>query len=208
MLYYDKIQIWKLVQNAPLFSSDSAKTFSKKISGTYYIYDGKACANGRYRLTNTAANCGKTPVGSYVTGYVSYDNFKWGAFLWRNRRKIRLMKCWRLESRFPKSLPFCTSRKTPSSPTYSESILTMSAWIAALPFCKCRTESRKNSAVTLAGCTTGTPIRKKCGMKMQPRFLVRFAESRCWATETIRENIAPVLVLRKEGINDERNWSP
>ena len=30
------------LQNAPLFSSDSAKTFSKKISGTYYIYDGKA----------------------------------------------------------------------------------------------------------------------------------------------------------------------
>lgn len=64
------------LQNAPLFSSDSAKTFSKKISGTYYIYDGKACANGRYRITNTAANCGKTPIGSYVTGYVSYDNFK------------------------------------------------------------------------------------------------------------------------------------
>ena len=64
------------LQNAPLFSSDSVKTFSKKISGTYYIYDGKVCANGRYRLTNTAANCGKTPVGSYVTGYVSYDNFK------------------------------------------------------------------------------------------------------------------------------------
>ena len=64
------------LQNAPLFSSDSAKTFSKKISGTYYIYDGKACANGRYRITNTVANCGKTPVGSYVTGYVSYDNFK------------------------------------------------------------------------------------------------------------------------------------
>ena len=64
------------LQNAPLFSSDSAKTFSKKISGIYYIYDGKACANGRYRITNAAANCGKTPVGSYVTGYVSYDNFK------------------------------------------------------------------------------------------------------------------------------------
>ena len=64
------------LQNAPLFSSDSAKTFSKKISGTYYIYDGKVCANGRYRITNTAANCGKTPVVSYVTGYVSYDNFK------------------------------------------------------------------------------------------------------------------------------------
>lgn len=115
------------------------------------------------------------------------------------------MKWWRSESQFQKSLPFCTSRKTPSSPTYSEITLTMSAEIAALPFCKCRTESRKNSAQTLAECTTGTPIRKKCGMKMQPRFLVRSAENRFSATETIQENIAPVPVLRKEGINDERN---
>ena len=42
-------------------------------------------------------------------------------------------------------------------------------------------------------------------MKMQPRFPVRSAESRFSATETIRENIALVLVLRKEGINDEKN---
>ena len=81
----------------------------------------------------------------------------------------------------------------------------MSAEIAALPFCKCRIASRKNSAVTLAGCTTGTPIRRKCGMKTQPRFPVRSAENRFSATETIQENIALVPVLRKEGINDERN---
>ena len=114
-------------------------------------------------------------------------------------------QCWRLESRFPKSLPFCTSRKTPSSPTYSEITLTMSAEIAALPFCKCRIESRKNSAVTLAGCTIGTPIRRKCGMKTQPRFPVRSAENRFSATEIIQENIALVPVLRKEDINDERD---
>lgn len=81
----------------------------------------------------------------------------------------------------------------------------MSAEIAALPFCKCRTESRKNSAVTLAECTIGIPIRRKCSMKTQPRFPVRSAERRFSAIEIIRENIALVLVLRKEGINDERN---
>lgn len=42
-------------------------------------------------------------------------------------------------------------------------------------------------------------------MKTQPRFPVRFAENRFSATEIIRENIALVPVLRKEGINDERN---
>ena len=42
-------------------------------------------------------------------------------------------------------------------------------------------------------------------MKTQPRFPVRSAENRFSATETIQENIAPVPVLRKEGINDERN---
>ena len=62
--------------NTPLFASAETTSVTRRISGTYYLYDGKACANGRYRLTNTAANCGKTPVGSYVTGYVSYDNFK------------------------------------------------------------------------------------------------------------------------------------
>ena len=48
-------------------------------------------------------------------------------------------------------------------------------------------------------------IRRKCGMKTQPRFPVRSAENRFSATETIQENIALVPVLRKEDINDERN---
>ena len=73
------------------------------------------------------------------------------------------------------------------------------------PVLKCRIASRKNSAVTLAGCTIGTRIRRKCSMKTQPRFPVRSAENRFSATETIQENIALVPVLRKEDINDERN---
>ena len=55
------------LQNAPLFSSDSVKLFPRKspVRTTSMM---QVCANGRYRITNTAANCGKTPVGSYVTG--------------------------------------------------------------------------------------------------------------------------------------------
>ena len=61
--------------NTPLFASAETTTVSKRISGTYYIYDGVACKNGRYRITSKADYCGKTPIGQYVTGYVSADNF-------------------------------------------------------------------------------------------------------------------------------------
>lgn len=64
-----------LSANAPLFASAETTTVSKRISGTYYIYDGVACKNGRYRITTKADYCGKTPIGQYVTGYVSADNF-------------------------------------------------------------------------------------------------------------------------------------
>ena len=44
-------------------------------SGTFYFYDG-ILVNNRYRITNTAARCGKLPVGKNVTGWVpaSYCN--------------------------------------------------------------------------------------------------------------------------------------
>ena len=64
-----------LYANTPLFASAETTTVSKRISGTYYIYDGVACKNGRYRITSKADYCGKTPIGQYVTGYVSADNF-------------------------------------------------------------------------------------------------------------------------------------
>lgn len=34
------------------------------------LYDGQV-VNGRMRITNSASNCGKTPAGSYVTGWVN-----------------------------------------------------------------------------------------------------------------------------------------
>ena len=78
---YTKSAVWSKGQkvtirtNTPLFASAETTAISKRISGTYYIYDGVAYKNGRYRITTRADYCGKTPVGQYVTGYVSADNF-------------------------------------------------------------------------------------------------------------------------------------
>ncbi|MBO5463474.1 MAG: hypothetical protein J6A49_09225, partial [Clostridia bacterium] len=52
-----------------LYNSFTAKTTKYTVSGTYYIYDGVK-SNGRYRITNKAKNCGKRPMGLYVTGFV------------------------------------------------------------------------------------------------------------------------------------------
>lgn len=60
-----------------LFSSDTAtKAAGTLPAGTYYIYDGKQCKLGRYRVTTRKDYCGKRPAGKYVTGYVSVDNFR------------------------------------------------------------------------------------------------------------------------------------
>ena len=78
---YTKSTAWSkgqkviLYANTPLFASAETTTVSKRIRGTYYIYDGVACKNGRYRITSKADYCSKTPIGQYVTGYVSADNF-------------------------------------------------------------------------------------------------------------------------------------
>ena len=78
---YTRPTVWSkgqkviLSANTPLFASAETTTVSKRISGTYYIYDGVACKNGRYRITSKADYCGKTPIGQYVTGYVSADKF-------------------------------------------------------------------------------------------------------------------------------------
>ena len=58
-----------ILNNATLYASSTAKTGTKK-SGTFYLYDGQV-VKGRMRITNSAANCGKTPAGSYVTGWIN-----------------------------------------------------------------------------------------------------------------------------------------
>ncbi len=60
--------------NATLYAS-ATESSGKTISGTYYIYDGRV-VNGRMRVTNSAANVGKTPVGKYVTGWVKRSDMK------------------------------------------------------------------------------------------------------------------------------------
>lgn len=57
------------LSNTTLYSSSTATSGTKK-TGTYYLYDGQV-VNGRMRITNSASNCGKTPIGSYVTGWVN-----------------------------------------------------------------------------------------------------------------------------------------
>ncbi len=63
-------------KDTPLFASATTTKASRRISGNYYLYDGIACKNGRYRITVKAEYCGKKPAGKYVTGYVSVDNFE------------------------------------------------------------------------------------------------------------------------------------
>lgn len=57
------------LNGAYLLVSASAKKAAKKISGNYYIYDGKVIS-GRLRITNSADKVGKKPIGKYVTGWV------------------------------------------------------------------------------------------------------------------------------------------
>lgn len=49
--------------------SSTAKNKAGTKTGTYWLYDG-ILINGRYRVTNSAARCGKLPVGQNVTGWV------------------------------------------------------------------------------------------------------------------------------------------
>lgn len=58
-----------VLSDASLYASSDASKVTKKISGTYYIYDGEK-VNGRYRITNKKANCGKKPVWLRVTGWI------------------------------------------------------------------------------------------------------------------------------------------
>ena len=63
-----------LKPNASLYASaTSGKPVRNLSAGTYFIYDGIAYKYGRYRITTRLDLCGKTPIGQYVTGYVSAE---------------------------------------------------------------------------------------------------------------------------------------
>ena len=57
------------LNNAKLYASASAALPARRITGDYWLYDGRALLN-RYRITNAAANAGKLPMVKYVTGWV------------------------------------------------------------------------------------------------------------------------------------------
>jgi len=56
-----------------LFVSSTAVNSSSTKSGTYYVYDG-IVVNGRIRITNSLSNVGKTPAGTYVTGWINQSD--------------------------------------------------------------------------------------------------------------------------------------
>ena len=62
------------LSNTTLYSSATATSGSKK-SGTYYIYSNEI-SNGRIRITNSASNVGRTPIGNYVNGWVKTSEIK------------------------------------------------------------------------------------------------------------------------------------
>ncbi len=57
------------LSGAKLYGSASATSPANTVTGTYYLYDGENIG-GRYRITTSKDRCGKTPIGSNVTGYV------------------------------------------------------------------------------------------------------------------------------------------
>lgn len=63
------------LKDVKLYATSKAVKETGKVSGDYYIYDGKIL-NGRYRITNSADNVGKTPIGKYVTGFVKVSDLE------------------------------------------------------------------------------------------------------------------------------------
>lgn len=63
------------LKGAKLYVSSGGQVPVNTLSGNYYLYDGKL-VSGRYRITTSKSNCGRTPVGLYVTGWVNKGDIK------------------------------------------------------------------------------------------------------------------------------------
>lgn len=61
------------LNNTPIYSNASSNNSANKKTGTYYTYDNKI-VSGKIRITNSIDNVGKTPVGNYVTGWISVSD--------------------------------------------------------------------------------------------------------------------------------------
>lgn len=63
------------LSGAKLYASATAKTSASTKTGTFYIYSATV-TNNRIRITTTSANVGKTPAGTYVTGWIDVSAAK------------------------------------------------------------------------------------------------------------------------------------
>ncbi len=61
------------LKNAKLYASATASSSSSKKTGTFYIYSSDV-TNNRIRITNSKSNVGKTPAGTYVTGWIDVSS--------------------------------------------------------------------------------------------------------------------------------------
>lgn len=52
----------------PIYTSATAKSAATKITGTFYLYDGKEI-HGRYRVTNSMEYAGMLPQSANIKGY-------------------------------------------------------------------------------------------------------------------------------------------
>lgn len=63
------------LSNIPIYASSTTTKNSSKRTGTYYIYKDEVI-NGRIRVTNKKENVGKTPAGTYVSGWVNASDIQ------------------------------------------------------------------------------------------------------------------------------------
>ena len=52
----------------PIYTSATAKSAATKITGTFYLYDGKEI-HGRYRVTNSMEYAGMLPQSANIKGF-------------------------------------------------------------------------------------------------------------------------------------------
>lgn len=63
------------LSSTPLYASAGASRYFSKKTGTYYVYSDEVI-KGRVRITNKKENVGRTPIGSFVTGFVNVSDIK------------------------------------------------------------------------------------------------------------------------------------
>ena len=63
------------IKSIPMYTTAYSNRYSSKKSGTYFIYNDEV-VNERIRITNSKKNVGRTPIGSYVSGWINVSDIK------------------------------------------------------------------------------------------------------------------------------------